>query len=129
MSKSTQLKRAERFRFLANECRLLAANDPYTESRNYYLQVVELAEAAELKTTRAHEPLRRVRPNSRTPRTIRPKDPMAVAPPDPLKRAASFNPLRAAELSRPPPLRGPHQCPCKCVNLGDTPCAITAYKT
>jgi hypothetical protein len=47
-------KRAEHYRYLANEFRRLAANDPSIESGNYYLQMARhystLAEAAELKT-------------------------------------------------------------------------------
>jgi hypothetical protein len=47
-------KRAQHYRYLANEFRRLAANDPSIESGNYYLQMAKhystLAEAAELKT-------------------------------------------------------------------------------
>jgi hypothetical protein len=66
---SNQLDQAERYRYLANESRRLAANDPYTESQTFHLQMAELystlAEAAELKTTGGREPPRQVRPNGR----------------------------------------------------------------
>jgi hypothetical protein len=66
---SNQLDRAERYRYLANESRRLATNDPYTESRSFHLHMVELysrlAEAAELMTIRGREPLRQVRPTER----------------------------------------------------------------
>jgi hypothetical protein len=45
---------AERYRYLANESRRLAANDPYTESQSFHLQMAvlysTLAKAAELNT-------------------------------------------------------------------------------
>jgi hypothetical protein len=51
---SILLKRAEHYRYLANEFRRLATNDSSIESGNYYLQMAShyrtLAEAAELKT-------------------------------------------------------------------------------
>jgi hypothetical protein len=66
---SSQLDRAERYRYLANESRRLAANDSYTESQNFHLHMAELystlAEAAELKTTKGHEQRGQVRPNGR----------------------------------------------------------------
>jgi hypothetical protein len=66
---SNQLDRAERYRYLANESRRLATNDPYTESRSFHLHMAELysrlTEAAELKTTGGREQLRQVRPNGR----------------------------------------------------------------
>jgi hypothetical protein len=66
---SNQLDRAERYRYLANESRRLAANDPYSESQNFHLRMAELyitlAEAAELKATRGREPRPPVRPNRR----------------------------------------------------------------
>jgi hypothetical protein len=66
---SNQLDRAERYRYLANESRRLAANDPYAESQSFHLHMAELystlAEAAELKTNRGREPRRQVRPNGR----------------------------------------------------------------
>jgi hypothetical protein len=58
---------AERYRYLANESRRLATNDPYAESRNFHLRMAELysmlVEAAERKTTRGHERLLQVGPN------------------------------------------------------------------
>ena len=60
MSSQNQRNRTERCRYLANECRRLAANDPYTESRSFHLQMAELystlAEAGELKTAKTREP-------------------------------------------------------------------------
>jgi hypothetical protein len=58
---SILLKRAEHYRYLANEFRRLAANDSSVESGNYYLLMAKhystLAEAAELKKTlEASEP-------------------------------------------------------------------------
>lgn len=58
---SILLKRAEHYRYLANEFRRLAANPSSIESRSYYRQMVgyysTLAEAAELKVTQeAGEP-------------------------------------------------------------------------
>jgi hypothetical protein len=55
--------RAERYRYLANESRRLAANDPYTESQSFHLHMAvlysTLAEAAELKTTIGRQPCTR----------------------------------------------------------------------
>jgi hypothetical protein len=59
--------RAERYRYLANESRRLAAKDPYTESQSFHLHMAvlysTLAEAAELKTTIGRQPC--ARPNGR----------------------------------------------------------------
>jgi hypothetical protein len=69
---SILLKRAEHYRYLANEFRRLAANQSSIESRSYYQQMVgyysTLAEATELKITQeeAREPSsgdRQFRPN------------------------------------------------------------------
>jgi hypothetical protein len=67
---SILLKRAEHYRYLANEFRRLAANDSAIGSGNYYLQMARyystLAEPAELKTTPAasqRQGPRQFRPN------------------------------------------------------------------
>jgi len=64
-----QLNQAQRYRYLADESRRLAANDPYIESQSFHLRMAELystlAEAAEMKTSRGREPMRQVRPNGR----------------------------------------------------------------
>jgi hypothetical protein len=58
---------AERYRYLANQSRRLATNDPYVESRNFHLRMAELysmlVEATERKTGRERERLREVRHN------------------------------------------------------------------
>jgi hypothetical protein len=57
---------AERYRYLANESRRLATNDPYAESRNFHLRMAELysmlVEATERKKA-GHEQPRQVGPN------------------------------------------------------------------
>lgn len=92
---SLLFKRAEHYRYLANEFRRLAANESSSDGRNYYLQMAghyrTLAKAAELKTTlEAREP-RLGLDNSgltdgvlRIPHTVRSKDPWDVATRTPL---------------------------------------------
>jgi hypothetical protein len=88
---SNQLDQAERYRYLANESRRLAANDPYTESQTFHLQMAELySTLAEARSSRQLGGANR-RDRSdltgavlRTPRAVKPKGPRGCRTPPPL---------------------------------------------
>jgi hypothetical protein len=96
---------AERYRYLANESRRLATNDPYVESRNFHLRMAELysmlVEATE-RTGNVNGCERSGITNSilRTPRTSRPKDPRDVAPhPSARHPGVIFHSFRSEQMS------------------------------